>query len=41
MTDPKENKEDGYDLFPNDDDGSEEEDFILKDHDKDDNNDNL
>jgi len=31
MTD-QENKEDGYDLFPNDDDGSEEEDFILKDH---------
>jgi len=28
MTDQE--KEDGYDLFPNDDDGSEEEDFILK-----------
>jgi len=34
MTDQE--KEDGYDLFPNDDDGSEEEDFILKDHDRDD-----
>lgn len=38
----KENHEDGYDLFPNDTDGSEEEDFILKDHDRDiEENDNL
>ena len=40
MTNPecsKENKNDGYELFPNDEDGSELEDYILNDHDRDDN----